>query len=363
MLSGLNDTLKSAKWDDNPFASVVQSMASGYLSQGLPTLFGQIARTLTEDRRTTYVDKNSDIPQPIQRWLQTNVMGKVPGLNNERPEYIDAWGRKDTTQGFILRLFDNMLSPGYRNEINITPVDKELQRLADSVGTTVLMSPAERSIEFNNEKHNLTAEQYQTYAKVRGNQTFAMLTELFNSDAYSELSDAEKAKAVTVLKDYGNVLGKQAVFPEYNPDTDNWAEKCDGDTTRLVNMALLRGTASGKGITVGNNGEFYAMVMNTPWLTPTEQAYAMAQQYTTTSKNVYISKGGYKWDLTPERREVLYRHVRSIYPAYYNALVTSDKWKNANQAKRLDMLSDMRSEVGADAKKWLAQSLKDAGEK
>jgi hypothetical protein len=361
MLSGLNDTLKSAKWDDNPFGSVVQSMASGYVSQGLPTLMGQLARSFTENRRTTYVDKNSDIPQPIQRWLQTNVMGKVPGLNNKRAEYIDTWGRKDTTQSFLLRVFDNMLSPGYRNEIEITPVDAELQRLAKEVGTGVLVSPAERSIEFNNEKHNLTAEQYETYAKIRGNSTFALLNDLFNSVAYQGLTDEEKAKAVSVLKDYGNVLGKQAVFPEYDPDTDNWAEKCDGDNNRLINMALLKAEASARDITVSNNGNFYRMVINTPWLTPVEQGYAMAQQYTTTSQTVYTRKGGPTYELTNERKQELYRYIRLVFPGYYNELVATGKWQNANDEQKLELLSSLRSEVGGVAKAWLANQLYAAG--
>ena len=357
MLSGLNDTLKSAKWDDNPFASVVQSMASGYVSQGLPTALGQLARSFTEDRRTTYVDKNSDIPQPIQRWFQTNVMGKIPGLNNGRATYIDAWGRKDTTQSFLVRVFDNMISPGYRNEINITSVDKELQRLADKTGTSVLMSPADRYIEFNNQKHNLTAEQYEVYARVRGNGTFAMLTELFNSDAYARLSDAEKAKAVQVIKEYGTVLGKQAVFPEYDPNTDNWAEKCDGDPTRLINMTLLKAEAGTRGITVGNNYNFYAMVISSDWMTNTEKAYAIAQQYATTSKTVSTGRGGKKYDLTPERKQVLYKHIRDIFPAYYEELVSSKQWKNASASKRLELLKKVRAIAGEDAKVWLAKQL------
>ena len=195
MLSGLNDALKTAKWDENPLSSVAMAMASGYASQGIPTLLAQISRSLTPDRRTTYVDKNSDVPQAMQRWWQTNVIGKTP-LNYQRSEYIDAWGRKDTTRSFALRLFENMLSPGYLNKIETTPVDEELQRLANSTGTSVLMTPAERKIEFNNETHNLTADQYAIYAKTRGDATMTMLTELFNSVGYADMSDEEKAKAI-----------------------------------------------------------------------------------------------------------------------------------------------------------------------
>ncbi len=362
MLSGINDALKSAKWDENPLSSVVSSMATGYVSQGVPTFVAQIARTGAENRRTTYVDKNSDIPPAIQRWAQTNILGKIPGLNNKRAEYIDAWGRKDTEKNALVRLFDNMFAPWYRNEINITPVDKELMRLSEETGTSVLMSPADRYIEFDNQKHDLTAEQYETYAKVRGQRTFEMLGELFNSVAYQKgMTDSEKAKAVEFIKQYGNILGKQAVFPEYETDNDNWAEKCDGDTTRLLDMAMAKAQANALDITAGNNGEFYQMVMNSDWMSPVEQGYIIAQQYNTTSETVYVRKGGPKYELTKERKDQLYEYYRLIFPEYYLQLVGTTAWQNADNEKRLEMLSKVRSSVGGIAKAWLAERLQAAG--
>ena len=361
MLSGVNDALKTAKWDENPISSVAMAMASGYASQGIPTLFAQLSRSFSPDRKTTYVDKNSDVPQAMQRWWQTNVMGKTP-LNANRADYIDAWGRKDTTQSFALRLIENMLSPGYANAIQTTPVDEELQRLASATGTSVLMSSAEKSIEYNNETHNLTAEQYATYAKARGDATYAMLTELFNSAAYQHgMDDEAKAKAVGYIKSYGNSLGKAAVFTDYENDDDNWARKCDGDSNRMINMALLKAKASEAGITAGNNGEFYSLIINSNWLGPVEQGYAIAQQYTTTSEKAYVRKGGPTFELTKERKEQMYEYYRMIFPEYYLELTNTQKWQTANNEKKVEMLSDLRKDVGTVAKVWLAQTLTELG--
>lgn len=362
MLSGLNDTLKSAKWDDNPLSSVIMSMGSGYFSQALPTVMGQIARTIDPTRRTTYVDKNSDVPQSIQRWLQTNVMGKTPGLNSQRAEYIDAWGRTDTTASMGFRLFENMLSPGYINRIQTTPVDEELTRLSKETGNSVLMAPAEKSIEYNKETHNLTAEQYATYAKTRGEATFTMLNQLFNSMEYKTgMTDKERAKAVTYIKEYGNILGKQAVFPDYETDDDNWAEKCDGDMNRLMNMAMLKAQASAQEITAGNNSDFYSLIINSNWLDPTEQGFAIAQQFTTSSETAYVNKGGPTYVLNNERKQYMYKYFRSTFPAYYLDLVNSREWQSADIEKKLDMLSKLRKSVGNDSKKWLAQQLAEQG--
>ena len=364
MLSGLNDAMKSAKWDENPLSSVAMSAASGYASQALPTFFAQIARSIPKDRRTTYVDKNSDVSPAIQRWMQTNILGKTPGLNNMRTEYVDAWGRKDTDKnGFIRRLFANMFAPWYTNNVNITAVDSELQRLSETTGSSVLMSPAERYIEFNNQKHNLTADQYKTYSTVRGEQTFSMLSELFNSYAYqNSMTEEEKAKAVGFIKQYGNILGKQAVFPEYAPDEDNWAEKCDGDTSRMLTMALVKAQASEAGITVSNNGAFYNMVVNSSWMSPVDKAYAIAQQYDIgTTKEVYVTKKGPHYELTPERKNTLFEHYRMIFPGYYLELVQTQAWQNADTEKRLEMLADLRKQVNGINKAWLAEYLYSIG--
>ena len=53
--------------------------ALNYLTQGLTnTLLGQFERTSEEDRMTTYIDKNSDVPT----WLQYQLgkaSAKTPG--------------------------------------------------------------------------------------------------------------------------------------------------------------------------------------------------------------------------------------------------------------------------------------------
>jgi hypothetical protein len=190
-----------------------------------------------------------------------------------------------------------------------------------------------------------------------------MLSELFNSYAYqNSMTEEEKAKAVGFIKQYGNVLGKQAVFPEYDPDEDNWAEKCDGDTSRVMTMALVKAQASEAGITVSNNGSFYNMVVNSSWMSPVDKAYAIAQQYDIGStKEVYVSKKGPHYELTPERKNTLFEHYRMIFPGYYLELVQTQAWQNADAEKRLDMLADLRKQVNGINKAWLAEYLYSIG--
>ncbi len=105
----------------------------------------------------------------------------------------------------------------------------------------------------------------------------------------------------------------------------------------------------------------YQMVMNTDWMSPVEQGYIIAQQYNTTSETVYVRKGGPKYELTNERKDQLYEYYRLIFPEYYLQLVGTKEWQNADNEKRLEMLSKVRSSVGGIAKAWLAEQLQDAG--
>lgn len=355
MLSGVNELLTSAKWDKQALASAIMTSGSSYITQAFPTLVAQLSRSITPDRRTTYVDKNSDIPQPIQRWWQTNVMGKTP-LNAQRTEYIDAWGRKDTTANFAVRLFENMFSPGYINRVNTTPVDEELQKLADSVGTGVLMTVPERSLDFNNETHHLTAKQYQTYAKTRGDAAMEMLTDLFNSEGYqNDMTDDEKAYAVNAIKQYADILGKQAVFSEYDSDYDNWAEKCDGDQTRITNMAMLRAQAHELGVKT-NSTAFHTVILNASYLTPVDQAYAIAQTLDL-GNDAYVyetGKSSIKYAINADDKNLIEEHYRQIFPAYYLPVAQTDQWINATLEERTKLLSQVRSDAKADAKAWLA---------
>jgi hypothetical protein len=175
------------------------------------------------------------------------------------------------------------------------------------------------------------------------------------------MDDEAKAKAVGYIKTYGNSLGKAAVFTDYENDDDNWARKCDGDSNRMINMALLKARASEAGITAGNNGEFYSLIINSNWLGPVEQGYAIAQQYTTTSEKAYVRKGGPTFELTKERKEQMYEYYRMIFPEYYLELTNTQKWQTATNEKKIEMLSNLRKDVGTVAKVWLAQTLTELG--
>ena len=354
MLSGLNDALSSAKYDKNPLSSVAVTLGTGYISQVFPTLLAQISRSMVEDRRTTYVDKNSDVPAALQRWFQSNVMGKTPA-NASRAKYIDAWGRYDTDASLLVRLFDNMIAPWYRNTITTEPLEAELTRLSESVGTGVLMTAPERYVDWNNNRIDLTAEQYSDLALTRGQTLHIALDSLINSEAYSAMTDEQRAKAVENIKNYATYAGRKEVIPEYQSNVYNWIDKCDGDPNRIENMAIMRSVANSLGVDADNNSKFYDLVIGADWMTPQEQGQILSQTYVTTSKT--FKYGGKTYDLTPEVKAALYQEYRNVFPLYYAELAATEKWQTATGDKKLGLLADLRSDVAAKCRKVIGAQL------
>ena len=93
MLDGLNQTLTSAGYSDNPLSAVAASTLTSYFGQAVPTLLGQVARTVDDTRRMTYVDKNEDTIDTLDRTVQYN-MTKIPGASkNLAPAALQGEGR------------------------------------------------------------------------------------------------------------------------------------------------------------------------------------------------------------------------------------------------------------------------------
>lgn len=123
MLSGLNDTLNEVSYSENKIWAIIQTIASSYLLQSLPTLGSNIGRTIDGTQRRTYVDKNSWMPEPLQEFGQ-QVAGKVPGLTFTRQPYINEWGQEKQDNAFFL-IFQNFVSPGYFKKIDDSKVNRK----------------------------------------------------------------------------------------------------------------------------------------------------------------------------------------------------------------------------------------------
>lgn len=218
MLQSLNDLLdniKFAKSNENLQGIVYSSLVS-YFTQALPTIGGQIERSAEDVRMSTYTDKNSLIPVDVQYALG-KASAKIPGWDFQQIPYVDEWGRTESNGPLPLRTFNNFLNPAYTSQMNVTPLDEEIQRIYDETGEGgVIPERAPKHLTIDGEKINLTADQYVQYATERGQLSHEIGSDMIEKSAFSGLTDEQKAEVLSEVYTYADALAKMSIS-QYEP--------------------------------------------------------------------------------------------------------------------------------------------------
>ena len=219
MLQGLQDAIDNVRYaDGGTLPKVVANAAVSYLSQGVPTLFGQLERTSEYRRDTTFVDRASWMPNDMQYTLG-RVMNKLPGEFQQIP-YVDAWGRQESTGNPAEQSFNNFLNPAYTSRENATEADKEIQRLLRAGQSGVVPKRTPQSVEVTykenpkdaeNQKRYLNAEEYVSYATVKGQTSYDLAMDMINSDEYRSMTDEQKAEALKLAYAYAGHVAAEEV--------------------------------------------------------------------------------------------------------------------------------------------------------
>lgn len=225
-LQSLNDVFDAVGYassgNTNALTSAVASAATSYLTQGIPTVFGQAERTGESERMTTYTDKNKFLT-PDMQYALGKASARIPGVDYGQIPFIDAWGRMENSGGVVARAFNNFANPAYTSKVSGSKMEDELSRLYEATGETkVLPQRAPKFFTVNKENKQLTGEEYVKYATKRGQTSYKIASELTGLASYKSMSDGDKADAVAKAYEYANVVGKMSVS---NYQADGWAAK------------------------------------------------------------------------------------------------------------------------------------------
>lgn len=230
MLQGVNDALDQIRYADNALVNFALNQMVNYVSQGIGnSLFGQIERITEKNRETTYTASDTAEGRTWERTLG-KVLNKIPGLEYNQVEYVDAWGRTQSSGSAAERAFSNLLSPGYIGKNRSTEVDNELQRLYDAGQTNVFPSRISMTDTVNvyrsdgrkTEERRLTKDEYVQYQKVMGQTSLELVKDLMRSPVYKGMSDEAKASAISEIYGYAKRMAAMAVEPsaKYGEKTD-----------------------------------------------------------------------------------------------------------------------------------------------
>lgn len=212
MLQSVNDLIDSVKYaEDAPLEAMIPSAIISYFSQAVPTLGGQIERSGESERMQTYTDKNSIIPTDVQYALG-RASARIPLWDYQQIPYIDEWGRTESNGDPLLNAANNFLNPAYTSQVEVDAVEAELQKVRDATGdTAVFPAAAQRYVEVDGERKDLSAEEYEKYAKKLGSERYSLLQEAMQTDYYRSATSDQKAEYIADLYSYAGAVAKSSV--------------------------------------------------------------------------------------------------------------------------------------------------------
>lgn len=252
MLQGINDTLENIQYSENNIMQLGINAMVSYLTQGLTsTLVGQLERSFEDSRMSTYVDKDSNLPDWMQRVLG-KASAKIPGWDYNQIPYINSWGQEETNPGLLANMASNMLSPSYVSKEETDAVSQELTRLheVNESGRGVFPSTPEKTATFtdsNGVKHkdyNLSAEEYVELAKAKGQTQRKIIESMVGSELYAGLPDQYKVKAVQTAYDYAREYAQIEVLDRDGFSSD-WMAELDGDIADGVVKHIIKENIKG----------------------------------------------------------------------------------------------------------------------
>ena len=176
-------------------------------------------RSISGDNTMTYVDKNSIIPDWLQREFGSASKKSITPAYNQVP-YIDAWGREEESEDPIIRTINNLLNPAYTSQVDVDTVEEELQRVYDATGESVFPSRADKTITSGGREKNLTAEEYTSYAKDLGQTRYRYAQDAMRSSAYRSMSSGDKAKFISKMYEVANAQAKKNAWSAYQYDSE-----------------------------------------------------------------------------------------------------------------------------------------------
>jgi hypothetical protein len=261
MLQGIQNVMESVASefrynDDNSAAlgGVLGSMATnaltGYATQALPTVLGQVARTVDPTRRTTDTATQSNFLRGVEKQGR-KLMNKIPGLSFLNPAYRDAYGRTQNNGPFdnILGNFAyQTLSPAYIRDVNTTDADTMARDVYNAtaldengverpIQDKEVFAPWKGSVTYGGQR--LTPEQMEVYRQASGEASYAIRDALAHEDWFKELSGQEQTDLLKSLRSLVNKVGLEANgFPQTGKDYEVYQE---GGVPALLNK--FKGTA------------------------------------------------------------------------------------------------------------------------
>lgn len=209
VISSFTDVLSSyGNSSTGKIKDMAISTGQNYLSQFIPTVSGQFARLFDDTKRTTVADKNSK--NKISQETYRQLAYKVPGLKNTLPASTDYYGQpKKEQENIVLRAVESFVNPANTKRDNLSKESQEILDVFEKTGNPdIIPTSAQQYITFNNQRYEMSRNEYNKYKKDFGDTFNKNIKKLFDSEDYEDATDDEKAKMIKNILDYSKDKAK-----------------------------------------------------------------------------------------------------------------------------------------------------------
>lgn len=218
-LTGLSNMLKGY----NPAVGIGSALL-GSTSQAIPSPVRALAKSIDPYSRETY-DPNKIKQQG------NKLLSGLPGLSYLLPVKKDVRGEdvlNNQGRGTAARFYENFISPYNISQEMNDPVNNELLRLRNATGENgVLLKKADKKITYNHTDYTLLPQEYVKFQETMGKEAYSRISELINSGKYAEMSDEQKARAISDINSAAREKAKFEFIAKRTGDNSVYLDKKD----------------------------------------------------------------------------------------------------------------------------------------
>lgn len=277
MLSGVQNLFDFANGDSKDIVKFMGNAAQNLVSQFIPTLVGQTARTLVPERKIALSTAENKLQRDTEKYID-KLENKIPGLTNTNQSFVDMFGRTDSKQSptdYLKAGLENFLSPAYVQKKETDRTALELENLRQELGSEGKdVIPKEYSsaytVRYEGQDYRMTEDQFTEYKKVRGQVAHDKLSELINSPSYQSMSAEEKKKAIETIYDDAKEEAKRSAVVSMG--VTNQSQYDYGELSKSQKAIVDSGVMSAEQVKRANE-----VIANSGADTSAAKAYALAE--------------------------------------------------------------------------------------
>lgn len=219
MLSGVQNLFDFANGDSKDIVKFMGNAAQNLVSQFIPTLVGQTARTLVPERKIALSTAENKLQRDTEKYID-KLENKIPGLTNTNQSFVDMFGRTDSKKSptdYLKAGLENFLSPAYVQKKETDGTALELENLRQSLGSEgkdVLPTDynSTYTVRYEGQDYRMTENQFTEYKKIRGQTAHDKLTDLIKTPKYRAMTNDEKKKAIEEVYDEAKEEAKRKII-------------------------------------------------------------------------------------------------------------------------------------------------------